>query len=91
MQEIQHPATLLVTSGTHIALKICHLLCALMCTKISTQILLLGLSLLVHVSMKHSLYVHVGLLTLICLIIDYNVNKDTVLRLVRCVQPSKYL
>ena len=33
----------------------------------------------------------VGLLTLICLVIDYHVNKDTPVLVFMCVQPSKHL
>ena len=47
------------------------------CTKIGNQILFLGISLFFHVSVKHWLCLHQGLLTLTCFAIDYHVNKDT--------------
>ena len=61
------------------------------CRKISNQLFILDISLIVHVSVKYSLCVHLGLLTQTCFIIDYHVNKDDPFLLFRYVQPSKNL
>ena len=91
-----HLCTLLVTLGSYIAYELCHLF---YCThvlifgaqnKISNQKTFSWHFTNFHVSVKHWFCVHLGLLTLICFIIDYHVNKDIPFLLFRCVQPSNY-